>query len=296
MALLLNHVKLLLPLVNNQLRRTYITTNTISHNEKYVESHENEGVRTITLCHSTSRNSLSLEMMKTLIWHINRDKDNVSLRSIVINSEPGKVFSAGHNLKELTSAKGRKYHEEIFSTAEYLMRQIKNSPVPIIAAVDGLAAAAGCQLVCTCDIVICTKKSTFSTPGANFGIFCSTPGIPLVRNLSKKIAAHMLFTGLPIDADQAYQAGLVSKIVSNEKLDEQVKKTTDIINSKSRSVIEIGKKFFKQQIELDLSTAYSYGTQVMIENLQLNDAQEGINSFIEKRKAIWSHTFDIKNV
>ncbi|XP_044020381.1 enoyl-CoA hydratase domain-containing protein 3, mitochondrial isoform X2 [Aphidius gifuensis] len=237
-------------------------------------------------------NSLSLEMMKSLIWNINRDKDNLSLRSIVINSTPGKVFSAGHNLKELTSSKGIKYHEEIFSTAEYLMRQLKNSPVPIIAAVDGLAAAAGCQLVGACDIVICTKTSTFSTPGVNFGIFCSTPGIPLVRNVPKKVAAHMLFTGLPIDADQAFQAGLVSKIVSNENLDEQVKKTTEMINAKSRSVIELGKKFLQEQMELDSSTAYSYGTKVMIENLQLKDAQEGIYSFIEKRQAKWIHTFD----
>ncbi|XP_014298058.1 enoyl-CoA hydratase domain-containing protein 3, mitochondrial [Microplitis demolitor] len=271
--------------------RSYVA-NTTFESEKYVESDETNGVRTITLSHNASRNSLSLEMMKILTWNIDRDADKESLRAIVIAAAPGKIFSAGHNLKELTTAKGNKHHYEVFETASNLMKSIANSPVPVIAAVDGLAAAAGCQLISSCDIVICTERSTFSTPGANFGIFCSTPGIPLVRNVPKKIASHMLYTGLPLSAQEAYNAGLVSKVVSNDQLSEEIKKTTDAIKAKSRSVVQLGKKFLFEQQELDLCSAYYYGTEIMVQNLELKDAQEGIKSFIEKRKPVWSNKFD----
>ncbi|XP_034934362.1 enoyl-CoA hydratase domain-containing protein 3, mitochondrial [Chelonus insularis] len=276
--------------VGKQFTRSYIT-NTTFESEKYVESTEEDGVRTIILDHGASRNSLSLEMMKILLWNIQRDKGNESLRSIVIAAAPGKVFSAGHNLKELTTEKGSKHHSAVFEAASDLMRAIANSPVPVIAAVDGLAAAAGCQLVSTCDIVVCTERSSFSTPGANFGIFCSTPGIPLVRNIHKKVASHMLFTGLPLSAQEAYRSGLVSKIVPNDKLTEEVKKITDAISSKSRAIVELGKKFLYEQVELDNSTAYVLGTEIMVKTLELNDAQEGIKSFIQKRKPVWSHKF-----
>ncbi|XP_015108675.1 enoyl-CoA hydratase domain-containing protein 3, mitochondrial isoform X2 [Diachasma alloeum] len=230
-------------------------------------------------------------MMKILLWNLTRDMESESLRSIVISAAPGKVFSAGHNLKELASATGSEHHKEVFQTAAALMQTIATVPVPVIAAVDGLAAAAGCQLVSACDIVICTERSSFSTPGANFGIFCSTPGIPLVRNVPRKVAAHMLFTGLPISAHEAYNSGLVSKVVANDQLDAEVQRTADSINSKSRSVVRLGKNFFYEQLELDASTAYTYGTEIMVGNLQLKDGQEGINSFIGKRKPKWSHKF-----
>ncbi|XP_011063127.1 PREDICTED: enoyl-CoA hydratase domain-containing protein 3, mitochondrial-like [Acromyrmex echinatior] len=191
---------------------------TLSTEKKYVETTEKNGVRTIRLCDSSSRNSLSLGMLKTLVTEIKRDEDNKDLRSIVLMSEPGKVFSAGHNLKELT-ATNAKSHKDVFEICSELMRAISQSPVPVIAAVDGLAAAAGCQLVAACDIAVCTERSSFSTPGANVGIFCSTPGIPLVRNVPRKNAMYMLFTGFPISGKEAYECGLVSKVVANDKLD-----------------------------------------------------------------------------
>ncbi|CAD6227637.1 GSCOCG00001317001-RA-CDS [Cotesia congregata] len=271
--------------------RSYVT-NTTFESEKYIESDDSNGVRTITLSHDASRNSLSLEMMKILTWNLERDDDKESLRAIVIAAAPGKVFSAGHNLKELTTAKGNKHHYEVFETAANLMKTITNSPVPVIAAVDGLAAAAGCQLVSSCDIVICTERSSFSTPGANFGIFCSTPGIPLVRNVPQKIASYMLYTGLPLTAQEALNAGLVSKVVPNDRLYEGVKETTDTIKSKSRAVVQLGKKFLFEQQELDLSSAYYYGTEIMLQNLELKDAQEGIKSFVEKRKPVWKNKFE----
>lgn len=172
------------------------------------------------------------------------------------------------------------------------MRTISQSPVPVVAAVDGLAAAAGCQLVAACDIAVCTERSSFSTPGANFGIFCSTPGIPLVRNVPRKTAMYMLFTGHSISGKEAYEAGLVSKVVADGKLDEEIQKITAAINAKSRSVVHIGKEFVYEQMDLDMSTAYLLGTEKMVNNLKMKDAQEGIKSFVEKRKPVWSHDYE----
>ncbi|XP_012228474.1 enoyl-CoA hydratase domain-containing protein 3, mitochondrial [Linepithema humile] len=269
-----------------------LSTSRISYTEKkYVETTEENGVRTIRLSDRSSLNSLSLEMLRILVKEIKRDEDSKDLRSIVLTSEPGKVFSAGHNLKELTSSSD-KSHKDVFETCSELMRTINQSPVPVIAAVDGLAAAAGCQLVLACDIAVCTERSSFSTPGVSLGIFCSTPGIPLVRNVPRKSAMYMLFTGLPVSGREAYECGLVSKVVSNDKLEEEVRRITDAINMKSRSVVHIGKTFVYEQIELDLSTAYSLGTEKMVNNLKMRDAQEGIQSFLEKRKPNWSHDYE----
>ncbi|XP_011879506.1 PREDICTED: enoyl-CoA hydratase domain-containing protein 3, mitochondrial [Vollenhovia emeryi] len=264
---------------------------TLSTEKKYVETTDRNGVRTIRLSDSSSRNSLSLEMLKVLVREIKRDEDNKDLRSIVLMSEPGKVFSAGHNLKELTAANA-KLHRDVFEVCSELMRAISQSPVPVIAAVDGLAAAAGCQLVAACDIAVCTERSSFSTPGANLGIFCSTPGIPLVRNVPRKSAMYMLFTGFSISGREAYECGLVSKVVANDKLDEEVRRTTDAINTKSRSVMHIGKTFLYEQMTFDISKAYALGTEKMVNNLKMKDAQEGIQSFLEKRKPNWSHNYE----
>ncbi|XP_012531066.1 enoyl-CoA hydratase domain-containing protein 3, mitochondrial isoform X2 [Monomorium pharaonis] len=261
---------------------------TLSTEKKYVKTTEKNGVRTISLCDSSSRNSLSLEMLKTLVTEVKKDENNKDLRSIVLTSEPGKVFSAGHNLKELMGANAES-HKDVFEICSELMRAISQSPVPVIAAVDGLAAAAGCQLVAACDIAVCTERSSFSTPGANLGIFCSTPGIPLVRNMPRKSAMYMLFTGFSISGKEAYECGLVSKVVANDKLEEEVRRITDAINTKSRSVVHIGKTFLYEQMTLDISTAYTRGTEKMVDNLKMRDAQEGIQSFLEKRKPNWSH-------
>ncbi|XP_024940063.1 enoyl-CoA hydratase domain-containing protein 3, mitochondrial isoform X2 [Cephus cinctus] len=191
-----------------------------------------------------------------------------------------------------TTAIGTDRHREIFSTCEKLMSAITASPVPVIAAVDGLAAAAGCQLVAACDIAMCTERSTFSTPGSNFGIFCSTPGVALVRNVPRKVAAWMLFTGLPISAHEAYEVGLVSKVVSPEDLAKEISIITDAILAKSRSVVTIGKKFLHEQIDLDLPTAYSLGTEIMVQSLKLKDSQEGLRSFIDKKKPVWTHGYE----
>ncbi|KAK3918421.1 Enoyl-CoA hydratase domain-containing protein 3, mitochondrial [Frankliniella fusca] len=249
-----------------------------------------DGVRTITLA-GPSRNALSLNMMAALINNITQDENDVSLRVIVLKAE-GPMFSAGHNLKELTSDTDRESHRAVFREASKLMMSIIQSPVPVIASVHGLAAAAGCQLVAGCDIAICSEKASFSTPGAQVGIFCSTPGIALVRAIPSKVAADMLFTGEAIPAYQALQYGLVSRVVSEDKLDEEVSKVTSSIISKSRSVISLGKKFLYAQIQKDIYSAYRLGENVMTSNISMADAQEGISSFLQKKKPQWKHTSD----
>ncbi|XP_046491894.1 enoyl-CoA hydratase domain-containing protein 3, mitochondrial [Neodiprion pinetum] len=280
--------------VGRSITRTFSTNNRLLGPERYVETTQSDdGVRTITLCHSQSRNSLSLHTMKILIDDVTKEQDSLSLRSIVIRATPGKVFSAGHNLKELTTNDGVQHHKEVFATAGNLMKALMQSPVPVIAAVDGLAAAAGCQLVAACDMAVCTENSSFSTPGANFGIFCSTPGVFLARNVPRKVAAHMLFTGIPISAQEALRAGLVSKVVTDaSKLDEEITTITSAINAKSRSVVRLGKRFLYEQLEVDTLTASSMASEMMVGNLRLKDGQEGVQGFREKRKPVWTHDYE----
>ncbi|XP_054269659.1 enoyl-CoA hydratase domain-containing protein 3, mitochondrial-like [Macrosteles quadrilineatus] len=250
---------------------------------------EERGVRTITLSNPKSRNALSLSTINELIGHVTTDVEDIKLRCIVIRAE-GPVFCSGHNLKEFDLNSTQQQHQRlVFSQCSQLMLDIVSCPVPVVAVVDGLAAAAGCQLVAQCDIAICTPHSSFSTPGASFGLFCSTPGIPVARSVSRKMALRMLLTGLPITAEEAYQAGLVSKVVPQESLETELKIITDSIESKSRTVISLGKKFFYKQVETDLQTAYRMGEDVMVSNIALEDGQEGIKSFIEKRKPSWKH-------
>ncbi|XP_064116730.1 enoyl-CoA hydratase domain-containing protein 3, mitochondrial-like isoform X1 [Macrobrachium nipponense] len=247
---------------------------------------EEKGVRYITLANPKTRNALSLHVLEELHEAVN--KENPSLRCIVLGAE-GKVFSAGHNLKELTAKDGHAYHQKVFDSCTRLMLALQNISVPVIAKVNGIATAAGCQLVASCDIVIATDTSSFSTPGGGVGIFCSTPGIPLVRCVPRKVSAHMLLTGLPISADEALRAGLVSKVVPESELDSEIQRTIEAIVSKSKAVIALGKSFMYRQMEMKIEDAYREGSCVMVNNINMNDGQEGINSFIEKRKPNWSH-------
>ncbi|XP_032518848.2 enoyl-CoA hydratase domain-containing protein 3, mitochondrial isoform X1 [Danaus plexippus] len=257
------------------------------HNQ-YVLMQENNGTREITLNHEKTKNSLSLDMMNSLIEALNLNKGDTSLRAIVLSAK-GNVFSAGHNLKELQISSDLEKQKLIFQKATELMTSIIQSPVPVIAKVNGFAAAAGCQLVATCDIIICSDKSKFSTPGANFGIFCSTPGIAIGRSVPKSRAMYMLLTGEPLSAQEAYESGLVTKVVPAEKLDSEVNETVEQIKRKSRSVISLGKEFFYKQIGLNVIDAYRLGEEIMVKNINSLDGQEGINSFVEKRKAVWNH-------
>ncbi|XP_071451703.1 enoyl-CoA hydratase domain-containing protein 3, mitochondrial [Hetaerina americana] len=243
------------------------------------------GMKSIVMCDTKTRNCLSVPMMRDLIEDITADQNNSGVRCIVLSAE-GPVFSSGHNLKEL-AGRGKEGCAEVFAICSTLMNSIIDAPVPVMAAVDGVAAAAGCQLVAACDLAVCTKGSTFSTPGVSWGLFCSTPGVPLARAVPRKTAAHMLFTGLPISAEVALRAGLVSSVVDEGKLDEEVAGIVESISKKSREVMALGKKFFYQQIEMDIRSAYRLGETVMVGNIGLPDGQEGLKSFAEKRKPKW---------
>jgi len=248
------------------------------------------GIKKITMDSPKTRNSLSLEMIKRLQSEISSDKNSLDLRCIVISGE-GPAFSAGHNLKEMTFKEGRAYHEEIFKSCNDLMFEIVKSPVPVIAKIDGVAAAAGCQLVAICDIAVATSKSSFSVPGSSVGLFCTTPGIPLARAVPKKVSSYMLLTGKPISAQDAFQAGLISKLVEDKtELEAEIQSICDAIISKPRGVVALGKKFYHQQLEMGLTPALEEGGKVMVDNLEFKDCQEGIAAFVEKRKPNWCHT------
>lgn len=247
---------------------------------------QNNGIRSITLNNPKKRNALSLSMLESLRGNILADIDD--LRVIVISAK-GPVFSSGHDLKELTSAQGRDYHFKVFQACSEVMTLIQDIPVPVIAMVNGVATAAGCQLVASCDIAVVTEKSTFATPGVNVGLFCSTPAVAIGRAVPKKVAMEMLFTGSPISAQDALLHGLVSKVVPEEHLEEETLAIARRVCQASRPVVALGKATFHRQMAQGRDAAYAIASRVMVDNLALRDGQEGIRAFIEKRKPVWTN-------
>uniref|UniRef100_A0A8C8ZL34 Enoyl-CoA hydratase domain-containing protein 3, mitochondrial n=1 Tax=Prolemur simus TaxID=1328070 RepID=A0A8C8ZL34_PROSS len=249
---------------------------------------QRDGIRNIVLSNPKKRNALSLAMLKSLQNDILHEAESNDLKVIVISAE-GPVFSSGHDLKELTSEQGRDYHAEVFQTCSEVMMLIRNHPVPIIAMVNGLATAAGCQLVASCDIAVASDKASFATPGVNVGLFCSTPAVALGRAVPRKVALEMLFTGEPISAQDALLHGLLSKVVPEPQLQEETMRIAAKIASLSRPVVSLGKATFHKQLPQDLQTAYRLTSQAMVDNLALRDGQEGITAFLQKRRPVWSH-------
>ncbi|KAM4711494.1 enoyl-CoA hydratase domain-containing protein 3, mitochondrial [Anableps anableps] len=249
---------------------------------------QNHGIRRIILNNPKKRNALSLSMLETLRENILTDADGEELRVIIISAR-GPVFSSGHDLKELTSARGREYHTKVFQTCSEVMTLIQDLPVPVIAMVNGVATAAGCQLVASCDIAVATEKSTFATPGVNVGLFCSTPAVAIGRAVPRKVAMEMLLTGTPISARDALLHGLISKVVPEERLEEETLAIAQRVCQSSRPVVALGKATFQRQMAQGRDAAYATASKVMVDNLALRDGQEGIQAFIEKRKPVWSH-------
>ncbi|MEM0899112.1 MAG: enoyl-CoA hydratase [Pseudomonadota bacterium] len=239
-------------------------------------------------------NALSISMMGALRGAITDAAGKADVKCIVIASaNPGKIFSAGHDLKEMNAHRsdtddGAAFFELTFKTCVQLMLAIIECPKPVIAEVDGLATAAGCQLVATCDLAICTDTSAFCTPGVNIGLFCSTPMVALSRNVSRKQAMEMLLTGETIDASTAKDFGLVNRIVPRQYLQQIIQKYTETIASKPVATVERGKRAFYQQAEMGLEDAYAFTAGVMVENMMHGEACEGITAFLEKRKPDWT--------
>ena len=249
------------------------------------------GITRLTLNDENSGNSLSEEMMTALEDKIKSLSLDKRVKVIIIDAI-GSIFSSGHNLKEITNArqnddKGETYFKNLFDQCSQLMQLIVNCPKPIIAEVDGIATAAGCQLVASCDLAISSSEARFATPGVNIGLFCSTPMVALSRNVKKKDAMKMLLTGDLIDASEAKRIGLINDFVSSDDLKTNVNNLANKIAKKPSLTIETGKKAFYRQHELDLADAYDYTSQIMSENILDHDAIEGIGSFLEKRKPNW---------
>nr|XP_057923777.1 enoyl-CoA hydratase domain-containing protein 3, mitochondrial [Doryrhamphus excisus] len=249
---------------------------------------QTNGIRRITLNNPKKRNALSLSMLESLREDILTDVDSQDLRIIIISAE-GPVFSSGHDLKELTSAQGRDHHTRVFRTCAEVMTLIQDVPVPVIAMVNGVATAAGCQLVASCDVAVASEKSTFATPGVNVGLFCSTPAVAIGRAVPRKVAMEMLFTGAPLSAHDALLHGLLSKVVAEERLEAETLAIAQRVCQASRPVVALGKATFHRQMSQGRDAAYVTASKVMVDNLALRDGQEGIRAFIEKRKPVWSH-------
>jgi len=250
----------------------------------------NDGVLRLTL-NNPPANALPIAVMETLMGELQAAGEDSAVRVVIIAST-GNVFSAGHDLKELTAHRadaddGVAFFEESFALAADLMLEIARLPKPVIAEIDGLATAAGCQLVASCDLAICTDTATFCTPGVNIGLFCSTPMVAVSRAAHRKQAMEMLLTGETIDASTAKDFGLVNRIVPKQYLTQVVTKYASVIASKSPEAIRIGKEAFYRQLEMPIEEAYTFAAETMVDSMLTADAEEGIGAFLGKRMPVW---------
>jgi enoyl-CoA hydratase/carnithine racemase len=256
-----------------------------------LEIERRAGALVLTLARPERRNSLSEAMLAALQSGIDAAGEDGRVRSVVIAAK-GPAFCAGHDLKELTAHRrdaddGRAYFEFVMRQCAKLMRSIVRCPKPVIAAVEGTAQAAGCQLVATCDLAVAAEGATFCTPGVNIGLFCSTPMVALARNISRKAAMEMLLLGELLPAQQAAQLGLVNRVVGAGRALEEALALAQAIANKPPATLAIGKEAFYRQIELGLGEAYDYATGVMVQNMLHGEAVEGIGAFIDKRAPQW---------
>ena len=245
-----------------------------------------DGIAVLTLNRPERRNALSLELMLELTRSLEHFASDHAVRAIVIAAS-GKVFSSGHDLSELVGRSVGDYRR-IFDECTVLMTKIQSVPQPVIAQVHGLATAAGCQLVATCDLAIASEEASFGTPGVNIGLFCTTPMVALSRAIGRKRAMEMLLTGRMIDARTAAEWGLVNRVVPAADLAEETRRLACQIAAASSLTVEIGKQAFYSQIDLDQPKAYAYAKEVMSMNAAAQDAQEGISAFLDKRQPCWS--------
>jgi enoyl-CoA hydratase/carnithine racemase len=248
-------------------------------------------VAVLTLNRPDARNSLSEGLIAELHAALNEIRDNSAVRAVVIAAN-GPAFSAGHDMKELTARRadadrGRAYFAQMMNACSAMMQAIVQLPKPVVAAVQGVATAAGCQLVASCDLAVASELATFATPGVDIGLFCSTPMVALSRNVPRKQAMEMLLTGEPVPATTAQQIGLVNRVVAHGTEREAAIALAEKIALKSAYTVKLGKAAFYRQAEMSLADAYRYAAEVMTENMLARDAEEGIGAFIEKREPKW---------
>ncbi len=257
---------------------------------------EPDGILRLTLNDAGKRNALSVAMLTQLADALAEAAVNREVRVVVLAAK-GSAFCAGHDLKELTihraaSDGGRAFFTQVMALCSGVMQAIVTCPKPVIGEVTGIATAAGCQLVASCDLAVASHSAQFSTPGVHIGLFCSTPMVALSRNVSQKHAMEMLLTGDMIAASRAAEIGLINSVAAPEDLHQTVMDMARKIASKSSKTLAIGKRAFYEQREMPLTKAYEYASKVMVENMLTRDAEEGIGAFIEKRVPEWEDEGD----
>ena len=252
-----------------------------------LQTKDGRGVVTLTMNRPANFNALSEEMLAALQEALDGVAKDASARVVVLAAN-GKAFCPGHNLKEMIATPDLAYYQQLFAQCSRVMLAIQKLPVPVIAKVHGIATAAGCQLVAQCDLAVASTEARFAVSGVNLGLFCSTPSVPLLRNVPAKFAMEMLVTGEFISAQQALERGLVNRAVALEQLDAEVAKLADSILAKPRAAIAMGKELFYRQRELGLEAAYQLANQTMAVNMMDHCAQEGVKAFTEKRKPDWA--------
>jgi enoyl-CoA hydratase/carnithine racemase len=245
----------------------------------------------LTLNRPQARNSLSEGLIGELHAALDKIRDDKNVRAVVIAAN-GPVFSAGHDMKELTARRsdadhGRAYFAQIMNACSAMMQAVVHLPKPVIAAIQGIATAAGCQLVASCDLAVASEAAGFATPGVDIGLFCSTPMVALSRNVPRKQAMEMLLTGEPVSASRALDIGLVNRVVAAGTERDVAIELAKKIALKSAHTIKLGKTAFYRQAEMSLADAYHYAAEIMTENMMARDAEEGIGAFIEKREPKW---------
>jgi enoyl-CoA hydratase/carnithine racemase len=254
-------------------------------NYRDIQFHVEGGIGFITLNRPEKRNALSINLMAEVIELCQAIKKNPEVRVLIIRAN-GPAFSSGHDLSEMLEGDTVSYRS-IFDACTEMMEAIRNLPQPVIAQVQGVATAAGCQLVATCDLALAEQGARFATPGVRLGLFCHTPQVPLSRAVGRKRALEMLFTGRPISAEEAERYGLVNKVVPAERLAEETLNLAKQIAQASPLTLALGKQSFYNQVELEEARAYRYAKEMMSLNAMAEDAQEGISSFLQKRPPQW---------
>jgi len=257
-----------------------------------LERSDTNAVAHLQLNHPEKLNPLSDEMLAALQSAFDALREDQTIRAIVI-SGAGKAFCAGHDLKQMTAARqaedgGQAYFADLFGRCATMMQSIKTLPQPVIAQAHGIATAAGCQLVASCDMAVAAEGTRFGVNGVNIGLFCSTPMVALSRNIPRKQAFEMLTTGQFLSAERAEALGLVNRVVPAADLASETKALAEIVAAKLGAAVKIGKEAFYQQLEMGLAEAYAYTGDVMVQNMLYRDTEEGIAAFLEKRDPDWS--------
>ncbi len=256
--------------------------------KEFIQRRDENGVAYLTLCRPSAYNSLSMALMQQLFETLGEIETDLSIRTVVIKGD-GKGFCAGHDLKEMLDAGEESFYQLTFETCSKVMQKITSLPIPVIAQVHGVATAAGCQLVASCDLAYAADNARFGTPGVNIGLFCSTPMVALSRAVMPKHSMEMLLTGKLISAARAESMGLINAVVPENSLEQEVEAVASLVASKSRHTLAVGKRAFYQQKDQSLADAYTHCSQIMVSNMLSEDAQEGIDAFIAKRQPVWKH-------